>query len=246
MCIFFQKLNYGFIFLSQSQQIDEDDEEDNDDDDDSRIGYMNRKAPSESGSTGSVRSAPDREAAENPIGGCDLKDTPTHATDSLLLSQVRYNPVESYSLGASLDTVTFKRSVRERDSKPLEGEKEKEVTEEDSGDINLWSVVLKSMQQQEEEEEEEEEVKRSSDATEPLLPSSGKEVEEKPAPHAGRSVEHHTALLFRTQTDTQEKKLSDTSVCENTPTGYMASHGGTIDTEDGSDEDDCMSGYMSR
>ncbi|XP_027008313.1 cytokine receptor family member b1 isoform X2 [Tachysurus fulvidraco] len=233
---------------------DDDDEDDVDEDDDnedeeSNHGYMDRGVPSESVSTDEGRSASDCEAAENPKG-CSFEDTLTHTTDTLMLSQVQYKGVkQTYSLGASLDPVMEALIPPSTKGGEKLGEeiKKKEEEEKDCGNVNLWSVVLKSMQP------EEEEAKDPNDVKEPLLPLLLKELGEHL--QTGSSSELHTALLCHTQTEAQSSQeeelddISDTSVCDHMQTGYMASHTGAIDTEYCSFEDkeeDCTSGYMTR
>ncbi|XP_058248479.1 uncharacterized protein LOC131354626 isoform X2 [Hemibagrus wyckioides] len=223
--------------------VDEDDDDDNEDKDD----YMDRGVPSESESTGSGRLS-DCEAAENP-GVCNFEDSLTHTSDTLLLSQVQYRECKNYSLGDLLDPDTktlIPRSAKGGD-KLGEVMKKEEKEERDSGNVNLWSVVLKSMQP------EEEEVNEPSDAKEPLLPLLLKELGEHR--QTGSSSELHTALLLHTQTEApsgQEEEhddIFDTSFSDQIRTGYMASHTGEIDTEHCSssdEEEDCTSGYMLR
>lgn len=208
---------------------------------------MDRGAPSESESTCSGRSASDCEAAENP-GVCDFEDSLIHTSDTLLLSQVQYSGHKNYSLGDLLDPdmkTLIPHSAKGGDKLRKEMKKE-EKEEGDSGNVNLWSVVLKSMQP------EKEEVNEPSDAKEPLLPLLLKELGEHR--QTGSSSEHHTALLSHTQTEApsgqeEEDDISDTSFSDQTRTGYMASHTGEIDTEQCSssdEEEDCTSGYMLR
>ncbi|GAA6099327.1 cytokine receptor family member b1 isoform X1 [Tachysurus ichikawai] len=224
---------------------DDVDEDDDNDDKESNHGYMDRGVPSESESTDKGRSASDCEAAENPKG-CSFEDALTHTTDSLMLSQVQYKGVKTYSLGASLDPALIPPSAKGRE-KLGEEMKKKEEEEKDCGNVNLWSVVLKSMQP------EEEEAKEPNDVKEPLLPLLLKELGEHL--QTGSSSELHTSLLCHTQTEAQSSQeeelddISDASVCDHTQTGYMASHTGAIDTEYCSFEDkeeDCTSGYMTR
>ncbi|MCI4378060.1 hypothetical protein PGIGA_G00211380 [Pangasianodon gigas] len=233
-----------------SDDIDEDDDED----EESHQGYMDRAVDSESESTGSRRSASVCELAENPEG-CSFEDAPTDAKETLSLSQLQYDGLKGYNQAALLDPVTKNLNPpNAKEGKKLGGQmkEEEDEGEDDSGNVKLWSVVLKSMQP------EEEEANEPSEAKEPLLPLLLKELQEDSLtaakPQAGSSSELHTALLFHTQTELQtsledENDISDTSVCDHLRTGYLASHTGTIDTENYSSEDeeeDCTSGYMTR
>nr|UOI84936.1 cytokine receptor family member b1 [Ictalurus punctatus] len=230
-------------------------DEDEDEDEENHHGYMDRAVHSESESTGSRRSVSICEVAEN-LGGCSFEDTPTDTKETLLLSPLQYNGVKGYNQAASLDPVTKNiNPSNARKGKKLRGqikEEEEEDDDDDSGNVNLWSVVLKSMQP------EEEEANEPSEAKEPLLPLLLKELHEDSLtaakPQTGSSSELHTSLLLHTQTELQtsqedENDISDASVCDHTRTGYMASHTGTIDTQNYSsddEEEDYASSYMSR
>ncbi|KAK2850401.1 hypothetical protein Q7C36_009184 [Tachysurus vachellii] len=227
---------------------DDVDEDDDDEDEESNHGYMDRGVPSESESTYKERKASDCEAAENPKG-CSLEEALTHTPDTLMLSKVQYKGVKTYSLGASLDPAMKALIPPSAKGGKKLGEEMKKIEEEekDYGNVNLWSVVLKSIQP------EEEEAKEPNDVKEPLVPLLLKELGEHL--QTGSSSELHTALLCHTRTEAQSSQeeelddISDASVCDHTQTGYMASHTGAIDTEYCSFEDkeeDCTSGYMTR
>lgn len=235
-----------FISLSQ-QKDDEDVDEDDDEDEESHPGYMDRAAHSKSESTGSRRSASVCEFAENS-GECSFKDIPTDAKETLSLSQLQHDGVKSYNQAASLEPVMKDLNPpHAKEGKKLGGQMKEKEKDDDSGNVNLWSVVLKSMQS------EEEEANDPSEAKEPLLPLVLKVLQDSLAlakPRTGSSSELHTALLFHTQTSQElENDTADTSVCDHMRTGYMASHTGTIDTgsyESEDEEEDYTSGYMTR
>ncbi|MCJ8732186.1 hypothetical protein PDJAM_G00208340 [Pangasius djambal] len=239
-----KKKEKGNGLYKNNDDVDEDDDED----EESHQGYMDRAVDSESESTGS-RSASVCELAENPEG---FEDAPTDAKETLSLSQLQCDGVKGYNQAALLDPVIKNLNPPKAEGKKIGGQMmEEEEGEEDSGDVKLWSVVLKSMQS------EEEEANEPSEAKEPLLPLLLKELQADSLtaakPQAGSSSELHTALLFHTQTELQtsqedENDISDTSVCDHMRTGYLASHTGTIDTENYSseDEEDSTSGYMTR
>lgn len=243
---------FSIFFMSQ-QNIDNDVDKDDCEDEESHHGYMDRAVCSESESPGSAGSAPISEVVEN-LGGHGFEDTPTDTKEiSLSCSWLSYDRAKGYDQAASLDSVMPDLNpTNAKEGKILGGQmKEEEKEDDDSGNVNLWSVVLKSMQP------EEEEAHGLSEAKKPLLPLLLKEFQEDSLtaakPQTGSSLELHKALLFHTQTESQtsqddESDIFDTSVCDRVRTGYMASHTGTIDTENYSSdyEEDETSGYMAR
>lgn len=196
---------------------------------------MDRGVLSESQSTGSTRSDSVSEAAENP-GACSSEDPPTTGSETPLSpSRLRDGRLGGCDQAAWFDSVAINfNALNAAEGRTSGGHmKEEEREEEDSGNVNLWSVVLKSMQQ------EDEEFNEPSDAEAPHLPLLLKEDSRTSAKtQTGGSSELHTAL----------QKDSD-GVCERVRTGYMASHAGNIGAENCSSEDeeeDHTSAYMTR
>lgn len=237
-----------YLLQQNSDDVDEDEESHHD--------YMDHGLRGESENTGSARSASVCEVTDNP-GDSSLNDAHTGTKEtSLSLTQLQCDEVKCYDQAASLDSVTTSSNPLNVKGGEILGEQmkeeEKEEEEENCGNVNLWSVVLKSMQP------EQEEANEPSEAKEPLLPLLLKELHEHSLtavkPQRRSSSELHTALLLHTQTELQtsqedQNDISDTSVCDHVRTGYLASHTGTIDTENDSSEDeeeDCNSGYMTR
>lgn len=215
---------------------------------------MDRAVPSEPESTGSARSTSFCEVVEN-LEGCSIKDASTDIRESSqLLIQIRYDRAKGYDQATSLDSVTtYSNPSYEKEGKILGGQmkEEEEEEEHDSENVNLWSVVLKSMQPEEEEANELSEVK------EPLFPLLLQEIQEDSLtaskPQIESSSELHATPLFHIQKEPQisqgENDVYDTSVCDHVRSEYMASHAGAIDTEFFSSEDeeeDYTSGYMTR
>lgn len=241
------------ISLALSQQnSDTEDEDDFDDDKVSHHGYMDRSVPSETESTSSMRSASICEVAKNS-GECSIEDTPMDSKENLLsLAQHQHDGVKGYDNAASLDSVmTNSNTSKVKEEKILGGqmkeeEKDKEEFEEEhSVNVNLWSVVLKSMQP---EEDEADELRETSLPLLPLL----QDLQEKSLIASVPQTEHSSLYHTRTEslTSLENETISyDTNVCDHVRTGYMASHTGTLDTENYSSEDeeeDCNSGYMTR
>ncbi|XP_060785125.1 interleukin-10 receptor subunit beta-like isoform X2 [Neoarius graeffei] len=227
---------------------DDDVDEDDDEDEEGHRGYMDRAAHSKSESTGSRRSAYVGEVEENPER-CSFEDMPTDTKETLSLSQFQHDGVKAYSQADLLEPVMKNLNPpHAKEWKKLGGQMKEEEKNNDSGNVNLWSVVLKSMHS------EEEEANEPSEAKQPLLPLVLKELQEDSLmlakPQTGSSSELHTVLLLHTQTSQELKNdTADTSVCDRMQTGYMASHTGAIDTgsyESEEEEEDYTSSYMTR
>lgn len=249
-CIFICITPISISILLSQQDSDDDVDEDNE----SHLGYMHRGVPSESEST-SMRSASICEVANNS-GGCSIEDTPMDSKENSLSLAHR---VKGYSQAASLDsvmTISYDNSntSKAKEEKILGGQMKKEEKDEEeegySGNVNLWSVVLKSLQP------EEEEANKLSETRVPFLPLSQNLQEDSLTASVLQtecSSELHTALLYHTRTESvtgqEEENVYGTNVCDHLRTGYMASHTGTLDTENYSSEDeeeDNSSSYMTR
>ncbi|KAF5903288.1 interleukin-20 receptor subunit alpha-like isoform X1 [Clarias magur] len=193
-------------------------DEDDEDDEEGHHAYMERDAARESESTGSTSVY----KVTDLSGSSGFEDAPRDASETTSLAQIQRDEDEGYGQSGAL--VLLKENLKPRteseERKVPVRIKEEEQGDEHCGNVNLWSVVLKSMQL---EEVEEKEAGDPSEAQEPLLPFSLRgacqDSLSAAKPQTGSSSELHSALLFRAQTDVQsdqedERDVSDTSVCE--------------------------------
>ncbi|XP_053353225.1 uncharacterized protein LOC128524605 isoform X1 [Clarias gariepinus] len=224
--------------------VDEDDEED----EEGHHAYMEREGPKDSKSTESTSVYKVSDLSESS----GFEDAPRDTSETTSLVQIQNDEDEGYGPAGALVLLTENSNPQtENEKKKITVQiKEKEEEDDHCGNVNLWSVVLKSMQPEEEKADDQ------SEAQEPLLPlilrGARQDSLSAAKPQTGSSLELHSAILFHEETELQsdqedEHDVSDTSVCERMRTGYMASHRGTIGTENCSSEDeDCTSDYMTR
>ncbi|KAF7709864.1 uncharacterized protein LOC124380595 [Silurus meridionalis] len=221
-----------------------DDGDDDDEDEEIQNPYMDRGAQAESESTLSDRSASVSEIAEN-AEQYRFEGALADAKELYSPFQLHSGGVKGSNQAALFDTKAVDHQNAEEKPGRQMKEKEDNAENDDSGNVNLWSVVLKSMQPEEDEADE---------AGQPLLPLFLKEFQEDSyAAATGSSFELHT-LLIHTEFQASEDDNNDIPVAhegDHVKKGYMASYTGNIDagrclSDDDDEDDEDTSGYMTR
>ncbi|KAI5628534.1 cytokine receptor family member b1 [Silurus asotus] len=227
-----------------SEQNNDDGDDDEEENEEIQNPYMDRGAQAESESTSSDRSASVSEIAEN-VEECRFEGAPADAKELYSPFQLHSGEVKGSNQAALFDTKAVNYQNAEEKPGGQIKEKENNAENDDSGNVNLWSVVLKSMQPEEDEADE---------AGQPLLPLFLKEFQEDSyAAARGSSFELHT-LLIHTEFQASEDDKNDIPVAragDHVKKGYMASYTGNIDagrclSDDDDEDDEETSGYMTR